>query len=145
MILRVSIDHREAEVEPEQSSSGSARSPAGGNKDVVARDPHYRHREHDPTATESRRRGHFVIETAHSLLKGGESMRCPDCNTENPEGAKFCIQWASPLKRACQKCGYENPPEARFCAQCAASLTGNDGGAQTVKSAQGGYRHSPVR
>ncbi len=41
---------------------------------------------------------------------------------ENPEGAKFCIQCASPLKRACQKCGFENPPEARFCAQCAASL-----------------------
>src|SRR5712692_8685160 len=49
-------------------------------------------------------------------------MRCPSCSTENPEGAKFCIQCASPLKRACQKCGFENPPEARFCAQCAASL-----------------------
>ncbi len=50
-------------------------------------------------------------------------MRCPGCNTENPEGAKFCIQCASPLKRVCQKCGFENPPEARFCAQCATSLT----------------------
>src|SRR6266852_8692140 len=49
-------------------------------------------------------------------------MRCPGCKTENPEGAKFCIQCASPFKRACQKCGFENPPEARFCAQCAASL-----------------------
>ena len=50
-------------------------------------------------------------------------MRCAGCNTENPEGAKFCIQCASPLKRVCQKCGFENPPEARFCAQCATSLT----------------------
>src|ERR1700730_8818123 len=49
-------------------------------------------------------------------------MRCPGCNTENPEGAKFCTQCASPLKRLCPKCGFENPPEARFCAQCAASL-----------------------
>jgi len=49
-------------------------------------------------------------------------MRCPSCNTENPEGAKFCIQCASPLKRLCQKCGSENPPEARFGAQCAAPL-----------------------
>jgi len=49
-------------------------------------------------------------------------MRCPGCKTENPEGAQFCIQCASPLKRACQKCGCENPPEARFCAQCGASL-----------------------
>jgi class 3 adenylate cyclase/tetratricopeptide (TPR) repeat protein len=49
-------------------------------------------------------------------------MRCPGCKTENPVGAKFCIQCASPLKSACQKCGCENPPEARFCAQCGASL-----------------------
>src|SRR5260370_22811936 len=50
-------------------------------------------------------------------------MRCSGCNTKNHEGAKFCIQCASPLKRLCQNCGFENPPEARFCAQCATSLT----------------------
>ena len=49
-------------------------------------------------------------------------MRYLRCNTENPEGAKFCIQCATPLKRPCRKCGFENPSEARFCAQCAASL-----------------------
>jgi class 3 adenylate cyclase len=51
-------------------------------------------------------------------------VRCQNCSTENPEGAKFCIQCATPFKRQCQKCGSENPPEARFCAQCATSLSG---------------------
>ena len=50
-------------------------------------------------------------------------MRCQNCSAENPEGAKFCTQCATPLKRLCPKCGSENPPAARFCAQCATSLT----------------------
>ena len=49
-------------------------------------------------------------------------MRCQNCSAENPQGAKFCIQCATPLSHRCQKCGFENPPEARFCAQCAAPL-----------------------
>ena len=49
-------------------------------------------------------------------------MRCQNCSAENPQGAKFCIQCASPLRRICQKCASENPPEAKFCAQCAAPL-----------------------
>src|SRR5258708_7004581 len=51
---------------------------------------------------------------------GGKSMRCLNCSAENPEGAKFCIQCASPFKRRCERCGFENPPGARFCAECAA-------------------------
>src|SRR4029077_4447549 len=51
-------------------------------------------------------------------------MRCLNCSAENPEGAKFCIQCASPFKRRCEHCGFENPPAARFCAECAAPLTG---------------------
>jgi class 3 adenylate cyclase/predicted ATPase len=54
-------------------------------------------------------------------------MRCESCSTENPQGAKFCIQCATPFKRRCQKCAFENPPEARFCAQCATSLSGEAG------------------
>jgi ribosomal protein L40E len=52
-------------------------------------------------------------------------MRCQNCSAENPQGAKFCIQCATPIRRRCQKCGFENPSEARFCAQCATSLTGD--------------------
>src|SRR5580693_7853695 len=54
-------------------------------------------------------------------------MRCASCSTENPAGAKFCIECAVPIKRRCQKCAFENPPESRFCAQCAAALGGEAG------------------
>jgi class 3 adenylate cyclase len=49
-------------------------------------------------------------------------MRCQKCSAENPQGAKFCIQCATPFRRLCEKCGFENPSEARFCAQCAEPL-----------------------
>jgi class 3 adenylate cyclase len=50
-------------------------------------------------------------------------MRCPSCKAENPDGAKFCVQCATPFKRRFPKCAFQNPPDARFCAQCATSLT----------------------
>src|SRR6266478_2210581 len=49
-------------------------------------------------------------------------MRCQNCSAENPQGAKFCIQCATPFSHRCQKCSFENPSEAKFCAQCAAPL-----------------------
>jgi Double zinc ribbon/Adenylate and Guanylate cyclase catalytic domain len=52
----------------------------------------------------------------------GKSMRCQNCSAENLQGAKFCIECATPFQHRCQKCGFENPSEARFCAQCAAPL-----------------------
>ena len=55
-------------------------------------------------------------------------MHCQNCSAENPHGAKFCIQCATPFRHLCQKCGSENPPEAKFCAQCATSLTGDEVG-----------------
>ena len=54
-------------------------------------------------------------------------MRCASCSTENPQGAKFCIQCATPFKRRCQKCAFDNPPEAKFCTQCAIALNGQAG------------------
>ena len=49
-------------------------------------------------------------------------MRCQNCSTDNPEGAKFCIHCGNSFQRLCQKCGFANPPETRFCAQCGAPL-----------------------
>ncbi len=51
-------------------------------------------------------------------------MRCPRCESDNPEGMKFCIECATPLARCCPNCNFVNPPQARFCGQCAASLSG---------------------
>jgi class 3 adenylate cyclase/tetratricopeptide (TPR) repeat protein len=45
-------------------------------------------------------------------------MRCSKCGAENPTGAKFCIECASPFARRCSSCGKENPPRAKFCLEC---------------------------
>ena len=50
-------------------------------------------------------------------------MRCQNCSAENPDGAKFCIECATPIKRRCAQCGFENPPAAKFCAQCGSALS----------------------
>ncbi len=46
-------------------------------------------------------------------------MICPQCGTENPEGAKFCMGCAARLVVVCAECGVELPPSARFCFNCA--------------------------
>src|SRR5260370_6862230 len=70
-------------------------------------------------------------------------MRCQNCSAENPEGAKFCIQCATALRRRCPKCRCENPPAARFCAECATALTGDQVGQPAI--AAGGPAPSPIR
>src|SRR5688500_13959332 len=49
-------------------------------------------------------------------------MKCPQCQIENPSGARFCGQCAAPLTAICPSCGAGNPPENKFCGQCAVSL-----------------------
>jgi class 3 adenylate cyclase/predicted ATPase len=49
-------------------------------------------------------------------------MHCPQCNAENPEGARFCLSCAAPLVLVCSKCGTELPPHAKFCLNCAAAV-----------------------
>jgi ABC-type oligopeptide transport system substrate-binding subunit/class 3 adenylate cyclase/tetratricopeptide (TPR) repeat protein len=49
-------------------------------------------------------------------------MRCPRCDTENPEGAKFCMNCAAPLALVCAECGTQLPPAAKFCFNCAAPV-----------------------
>jgi class 3 adenylate cyclase len=51
-------------------------------------------------------------------------MRCSRCESDNPDGMKFCIECAAPLARRCPQCDCENPPQAKFCGQCAAALRG---------------------
>jgi class 3 adenylate cyclase/tetratricopeptide (TPR) repeat protein len=47
---------------------------------------------------------------------------CSKCGIENPDGAKFCIECATPFSRKCPSCGAENPPRAKFCAQCSTAI-----------------------
>jgi hypothetical protein len=52
-------------------------------------------------------------------------MRCPSCNSDNPENTKFCGSCGRPRTKRCDKCGAENPPQFKFCGECGAALAGN--------------------
>ena len=45
-------------------------------------------------------------------------MRCPECQHENPEDARFCNGCGHKLELACPECGKFNPPGSRFCNGC---------------------------
>jgi class 3 adenylate cyclase/tetratricopeptide (TPR) repeat protein len=49
-------------------------------------------------------------------------MKCPKCQFENPEGAKFCNECGSKLEVACSACGKINPLGSKFCNKCGYSL-----------------------
>ena len=46
-------------------------------------------------------------------------MKCPACQLESPEDARFCMHCAAPLPARCAGCKAELPLGARFCPQCA--------------------------
>ena len=49
-------------------------------------------------------------------------MECPVCKTENPEGAKFCLNCGAKLILTCAECGTELPVNAKFCHECGAHI-----------------------
>ena len=57
-------------------------------------------------------------------------LSCPRCRHENPPGAKFCIECASPFQPACGRCGTRLPPAAKFCPECACAA--DSPGARTI-------------
>jgi class 3 adenylate cyclase len=46
-------------------------------------------------------------------------MKCPRCQHENPQGARFCEECATALARACSNCGTTLSAAAKFCHACA--------------------------
>jgi predicted ATPase/class 3 adenylate cyclase len=48
-------------------------------------------------------------------------MRCPNCQTENPPTAKFCLECGNRLV-VCPHCGTINLPMAKFCIECGTPL-----------------------
>ena len=48
--------------------------------------------------------------------------RCPQCQHENPPGARFCNGCGARTELACAGCGQINPPGSRFCNGCGARL-----------------------
>src|SRR3990167_9375560 len=43
-------------------------------------------------------------------------MRCPQCQHQNRDGAKFCEECAAPLARACANCGSQPRAQPRLSA-----------------------------
>ncbi len=50
-------------------------------------------------------------------------MKCLKCQTENPEGLKFCVECGKKLEIICLKCGFNNSPTFKFCGECGNDLT----------------------
>ena len=49
-------------------------------------------------------------------------MICSSCQTDNPEGKRFCGDCGTPLAAGCPRCGAVNPEGKRFCGDCGAPL-----------------------
>jgi class 3 adenylate cyclase/tetratricopeptide (TPR) repeat protein len=49
-------------------------------------------------------------------------MRCPKCQSENPDGMKFCGQCGAKMEKICPQCNFSNPPGFKFCGECGYDL-----------------------
>jgi class 3 adenylate cyclase len=49
-------------------------------------------------------------------------MKCPKCQSENPEAMEFCGGCGAKLERICPNCNFANPSEFRFCGKCGQNL-----------------------
>src|SRR5919198_1024430 len=45
-------------------------------------------------------------------------MKCPNCQTVNPDDAKFCENCGNALEKLCPNCGKPVSPNSKFCRNC---------------------------
>jgi membrane protease subunit (stomatin/prohibitin family) len=53
------------------------------------------------------------------------TVKCPSCQADNPQGAKFCASCGTSLAPPtvkCPSCQADNPPGAKFCSSCGTSM-----------------------
>ncbi|MDQ1318447.1 MAG: hypothetical protein QG588_2109, partial [Candidatus Poribacteria bacterium] len=50
------------------------------------------------------------------------TMKCPDCDFNNPEGMRFCGYCGVPICNICPECGYGNPVQSNLCGKCGIPL-----------------------
>jgi RNA polymerase subunit RPABC4/transcription elongation factor Spt4 len=63
-------------------------------------------------------------------------VRCPNCERENPDDARFCAGCGRSISNeiACTRCGRLNPPDAAFCNGCGQQLSETAGAAEGAMS-----------
>ena len=49
-------------------------------------------------------------------------MKCPECQSENPDGLRYCGQCGSRLELVCPHCKFTNPSHFKFCGECGRKL-----------------------
>jgi class 3 adenylate cyclase/tetratricopeptide (TPR) repeat protein len=49
-------------------------------------------------------------------------MKCPKCQFDNSEDARFCLECGQSLEVICSQCGKKLPPTAKFCDGCGQAL-----------------------
>lgn len=54
-------------------------------------------------------------------------MKCPRCQVQNEEGARFCEDCGACLELACPNCGKPVRAGRKFCRPCGAALTTEPG------------------
>ena len=69
-------------------------------------------------------------------------MRCPQCQHENPPGARFCNACGSALTGVCSACGQTNAPGSRFCSNCGQRLPSVETAPSTRFGSPGAYTPS---
>ncbi|UCE64513.1 MAG: zinc ribbon domain-containing protein, partial [Nitrospirota bacterium] len=58
-------------------------------------------------------------------------MNCSNCQTANPDDAKFCRECGQKLLLVCPNCRHENLPGSKFCNNCGFNL--DDSGAKRLE------------
>jgi len=71
-------------------------------------------------------------------------MKCPKCQTENPDAYKFCRECGAELAPVCPICGSKHGPTDKFCGACGHDLNRPKDSADTMAAYSGERRNVTV-
>ena len=71
-------------------------------------------------------------------------MRCPACDADNPELARFCASCGARLTATCPDCSAAVPLGARYCTACGTAMAVREAAAITVERAAPGVERRRV-
>src|SRR5262250_1563490 len=55
-------------------------------------------------------------------MLGGPGMKCPRCQTDNRDGARFCRECGATFAAVCPSCGAKVDARSKFCDSCGTAL-----------------------